>query len=48
MIIIKALMFSFRFGDVIRLIGEEQRGIESAGTVDSTGMIIIYGNPENH
>ena len=31
----KSVMFHFQFGSVIRLIGEEQRGINSTVTVDS-------------
>ena len=46
--IINAVMFSFRFGSVTRLIGGEQRVIKSAGTVDSEEMSIIYGTPQNH
>ena len=46
--IIKAVMFSFRFGIVIRLIGREKSGIKSAGTVDYMKMSIIYGNPQNN
>ena len=46
--IIKAVMLSFRFGSVTRLIVGEQRAIKSAGTVDSAEMSIIYGNPQNH
>ena len=48
MMIIKAVMFSFRFESVIRLIGGEQRVIKSAGTVDYAEMSIIYGTPKNH
>ena len=47
MMIIKAVMFSFRFGSVIRLIGEELRVIKSAGTVDSAVMSIIYGTTKS-
>ena len=46
--IIKAVMFYFRFGSAIRLIGGDQRGIESAVTMDYEEMIIIYGTPQNH
>ena len=48
MMIIKVVMFSFRFESVIRLIGGEKRGINIAGTVDSTEMSIIYGTPQKH
>ena len=48
MVIIKAVMFSFRFGSVIRFIGGEKRGIKSAGTVDYVEMTIIYGTPQNY
>ena len=48
MMIVKAVMFSFRFGSVTRLIGGEQRGINSIGTVDSAEISIIYGTPKNH
>ena len=43
MMIIKSVMFSFLFGNVIRLTGGEQRSIKSAGTVDFTEMSITYG-----
>ena len=48
MVIIKAVMFSFRFGSAIMLIGGDQMGIKSAGTVDSTEMSIIYGTTQNN
>ena len=41
MMIIKAVMFSFRFRSVIRLMGGEKRGIKSSGTVDYAEMSII-------
>ena len=46
MINLKAVMFYFRYGSVIRLIGGEQRILKSATTVDSAEMIIIYGFPQ--
>ena len=48
MIIIKAVMLSFIFGSVIRLIGGDKRGIKSVGTVDSAEMSIIYGLQVQH
>ena len=45
MMIIKAVVFYFQFGSVVRLIGEDHRVIKSAGTVDSAEMSIIYGTP---
>ena len=48
MMIIKAVMFSFLFGSVIRFIGGEIRGIKSAGTVNFAEIIIIYGTPQKH
>ena len=45
MMIIKAVIFSFRFGSLIRLVGGENRGIKSAGAVDSEEISIIYGTP---
>ena len=48
MMVIKAVMFSFLFGSLIRLIGGEQRGINSTGIVDSVGISIIYVNPKKH
>ena len=48
MMIIKEVILSFLFGSVIRLIGGYQRGIKSAGTVDSTEISIIYGTTQNH
>ena len=47
MMIIKAVMFSFRFGSVTRFIGGEKRGTKSAGTVDFAEMNIIYGTPKS-
>ena len=47
MMIIKSVMFYFRFGGVIRLIGWEQKGINSAGTMDSAEMSIPYGTPQS-
>ena len=46
--IIKLVMLSFLFGSLIRLIGGEQRGIKSAGTVDSAEMSILYGTPKKY
>ena len=46
--IIKAVMFYFRFGSVIRLVGGYQRVIKSAGTVNSAEISIIYGTPHKH
>ena len=48
MMIIKTVMFYFRFGSVISLIGGEERVIKSAGTVDSVEIIIIYGTPQKN
>ena len=48
MVIIKSVMFSFRFGSVTRLVGGDQRVIKSAGTVDSVGTSILYGTPQKH
>ena len=48
MMIVKAVMFSFQFGSVISLIGEEQRVIKSSGIVDSAEMSIIYGTPQKN
>ena len=36
------------FGSLTRLIGRDQKGIKSAGTVDSVEMSIIYGTPQKH
>ena len=47
MMIIKAVMYSFSFGSVIRLIGGEQRAI-SAGTVYSVETSIIDETPQNN
>ena len=41
--IVKSVMFSFLFGSVTILIGEEQRRINSADTMDSVEISIIYG-----
>ena len=41
-------MLYFEFGGVIRLIEGGQRGIQSAVTVDSEKMIIIYGTTKKH
>ena len=46
--IIKSVMFYFRFGSVTGLIGGEKRGIKSAGIVDSAEMTIIYGPPQKY
>ena len=48
MMIIKAVILYFRFGDVIRLIGEEQKGIKSSGTVEYVEISIMYGTPQNN
>ena len=45
MMIIKAVMFSFRFWSVTRLIVGDKRVIKSAGNVDSAEMGIIYVAP---
>ena len=41
-------VFYFRFVSVTRLIGGEQSGIKSTGTVDSEEMIIIHKTPQKH
>ena len=46
--IIKSVIFYFRFVGVIMLIGGEKGGIKIAGTVDSAEIIIIYGTPKRH
>ena len=46
--IIKAVILSFIFGTVIKLIVGDQRGTKSAGTVDSAKMSIIYGTKQKH
>ena len=46
--IIKSVMLSFRFGGVIRLIGGEQRGTKSSGTVNSAEVSIIYVTLQKH
>ena len=48
MIIIKEVMLSFQFGSAKMLIEGDQRGIKSAGTLDSVEMSIIYGTPQKH
>ena len=48
MVIIKALMLSFLFVSVIRLIGGDKMRINSAGTVDSAETSIIYGTTQKH
>ena len=48
MMIIKAVIFSFQFGNVIRLLGGEQREIKSDGDVYSVEMSIIYGTPQKN
>ena len=48
MMIIKVVVFSFRSGSVIRLIGGEKRGIKDTGTADYSEMIIIYVTPQNN
>ena len=47
-VITEAVMLSFRFGVVTRLIGGKQGVIKSTGTVDSTKMNIIYGTPKKY
>ena len=47
MMITKAVMFSFQFGSVIKLIGGEKSGIKSAGTMDYAEISIIYGTPKS-
>ena len=44
----KQWFFTFNFGSVVRLIGEYQRGIKSAGAVYYSEMSIIYGTPQNY
>ena len=46
--IIKSVMLYFRFDSVIKLIGGEQRGTKSAGTVDPEEIIMIYVTPQKH
>ena len=46
--IIRAVVFYFIFGGVLRFIGREQRVIKSAGTVDSTEISIIYVTPQKY
>ena len=48
MITTKAVILSFLFGSVTRLIGGEKRIIKSAGTVDSEIVVVIYGTPQNN
>ena len=48
MMIIKAVMFSFRFGGVIRLIGGDKSGIKNSGTEDFVEIRSIYGTTQKY